>query len=121
MDGISFEIYKGETFGLVGESGCGKSTTGRTLIRLYNATEGEVYFKGVNIHQKNKLNLNKEIQMIFQDPYSSLNPRWTVADIIAEGMDIHGLYKNKTERMEKIYELLRTVGLAEEHANRYST
>ncbi|MEK5067863.1 ABC transporter ATP-binding protein [Sporosarcina sp. FSL K6-1508] len=119
VDGISFDIYKGETFGLVGESGCGKSTTGRTLIRLYDATAGEVYFNGVDIHKKNKLNLNKDIQMIFQDPYSSLNPRWTVADIIAEGMDIHGLYTSKTERMEKVYELLNTVGLSEEHSNRY--
>ncbi|WP_342513578.1 ABC transporter ATP-binding protein [Sporosarcina sp. FSL K6-1522] len=119
VDGVSFEIYKGETFGLVGESGCGKSTTGRTLIRLYNATEGEIYFKGADIRQKNKLSLTKDIQMIFQDPYSSLNPRWTVADIIAEGMDIHGLYTSKKERMEKVYELLKTVGLLEEHANRY--
>ena len=119
VDGISFEIYKGETFGLVGESGCGKSTTGRTLIRLYNATDGKVYFKGVDIHKSNKLNLNKNIQMIFQDPYSSLNPRWTVTDIIAEGMDIHGLYTSQKERMEKVYDLLKTVGLSKEHANRY--
>lgn len=119
VDGVSFDIYEGETFGLVGESGCGKSTTGRTLVRLYDATSGEVYFKGVDIHKKNTLNLNKDIQMIFQDPYSSLNPRWTVADIIAEGMDIHGLYTSKANRMEKVYELLKTVGLAEEHANRY--
>ncbi|WP_082732004.1 ABC transporter ATP-binding protein [Sporosarcina sp. HYO08] len=117
VDGLTFDIFKGETFGLVGESGCGKSTTGRTLIRLYDATDGEILFKGVDIRQQN--NLNKEVQMIFQDPYSSLNPRWTVADIIAEGMDIHGLYKTKQERMEKVYELLRTVGLLEEHANRY--
>ncbi len=119
VDGLSFDIYEGETFGLVGESGCGKSTMGRTLVRLYDATSGEVFFKGVDIHKKNTLNLNKDIQMIFQDPYSSLNPRWTVADIIAEGMDIHGLYTSKVNRMEKVYELLKTVGLAEEHANRY--
>ncbi|WP_342601167.1 ABC transporter ATP-binding protein [Psychrobacillus sp. FSL H8-0483] len=119
VDGVSFEIYKGETFGLVGESGCGKSTTGRTLIRLYNATDGKVYFKGVDIQKSNKLNLNKNIQMIFQDPYSSLNPRWTVTDIIAEGMDIHGLYTSQKERMEKVYDLLKTVGLSKEHANRY--
>lgn len=119
IDGISFDIYKGETFGLVGESGCGKSTTGRTLSRLYNATEGEVLFKGENIHRKHSLNLNKEIQMIFQDPYSSLNPRWTVEDIIAEGMDIHGLYKTRKERSEKVFELLETVGLMREHASRY--
>lgn len=119
VDGISFDIYKGETFGLVGESGCGKSTTGRTLSRLYNATEGEILFKGENIHQKHSLNLNKEIQMIFQDPYSSLNPRWTVEDIIAEGMDIHELYKTRKERSEKVYELLETVGLMREHASRY--
>ncbi|MGK7376342.1 ABC transporter ATP-binding protein [Planococcus sp. 1R117A] len=119
VDGVTFDIYKGETFGLVGESGCGKSTTGRTLSRLYHATEGEVLFKGENIHHKHSLNLNKEIQMIFQDPYSSLNPRWTVEDIIAEGMDIHGLCKTRQERSKKVYELLETVGLSKEHASRY--
>lgn len=119
VDGITFDIYRGETFGLVGESGCGKSTTGRTLINLYDASDGAIYFKGKNIKDTDKLMFNKQIQMIFQDPYSSLNPRWTVTDIIAEGMDIHGLYSSKKERLEKVYELLETVGLFKEHANRY--
>lgn len=123
IDGISFDIYKGETLGLVGESGCGKSTTGRTIIRLYDATEGEVNFKGENVHgKKNKKDLkkfNRSMQMIFQDPYASLNPRMKVSDVIAEGIDIHGLAKSKQERMEMVYNLLETVGLNREHANRY--
>ncbi|MFB9860180.1 dipeptide ABC transporter ATP-binding protein [Salinicoccus siamensis] len=119
VDGVSFEIYEGETFGLVGESGCGKSTTGRNLVNLYQSTEGEIHFKGKSLAEKNKLELHKQMQMIFQDPYSSLNPRWTVEDIIAEGMDIHGLYQNKKERREKVKALLETVGLNSEHATRY--
>ncbi|EIJ81848.1 oligopeptide/dipeptide ABC transporter, ATPase subunit [Bacillus methanolicus PB1] len=123
VDGVTFDIYKGETLGLVGESGCGKSTTGRTIIRLYDATEGEVLFKGENVHGKKSpkelKKFNRKMQMIFQDPYASLNPRMTVADIIAEGIDIHGLAKNKQERMQRVYELLETVGLNKEHANRY--
>lgn len=123
VDGITFDIYKGETLGLVGESGCGKSTTGRTIIRLYDATDGQVLFNGEDVHQKKSAkdlkNFNRKMQMIFQDPYASLNPRMTVADIVAEGIDIHGLAKNKKERMEKVYELLETVGLNKEHANRY--
>lgn len=123
VDGITFDIYKGETLGLVGESGCGKSTTGRTIIRLYDATDGEVIFKGENVHgkksHKDLKKFNRGMQMIFQDPYASLNPRMTVADIIAEGIDIHGLAKNKKERMERVYTLLETVGLNREHANRY--
>jgi ABC-type oligopeptide transport system ATPase subunit len=123
VDGISFDIFKGETFGLVGESGCGKSTTGRTIIRLYDATAGEVNYAGENVHgKKSKAELkkfNRKMQMIFQDPYASLNPRMTVADIIAEGIDIHGLAKTKQERIERVYELLETVGLNKEHANRY--
>lgn len=123
VDNVSFDIYKGEVMGLVGESGCGKSTTGRTIIRLYDATGGEVIYDGVNVHgKKSKKQLkdfNRKMQMIFQDPYASLNPRLKIADVIAEGIDIHGLAKNKQERMEQVYELLETVGLNREHANRY--
>ncbi|HEX6923130.1 MAG TPA: oligopeptide/dipeptide ABC transporter ATP-binding protein [Bacillales bacterium] len=123
VDNVSFHINKGETFGLVGESGCGKSTAGRTIIRLYNATDGEVKFDGVNVHDKKSKSESKEfsrkMQMIFQDPYASLNPRMTVKDIIAEGIDIHGLAKNNKQRMERVYELLETVGLSRDHASRY--
>ncbi|MGD6855242.1 ABC transporter ATP-binding protein [Bacillus infantis] len=123
VDGISFDIYRGETLGLVGESGCGKSTTGRSIIRLYDATDGQVLFEGEDVHGKKSTKelkkFNRKMQMIFQDPYASLNPRMTVADIIAEGIDIHGLANSKKERMERVYELLETVGLNKEHANRY--
>ncbi|MEH7346266.1 ATP-binding cassette domain-containing protein [Bacillus sp. JJ1532] len=123
VDGITFDIFKGETLGLVGESGCGKSTTGRTIIRLYDATDGQVLFNGEDVHgrksAKELKKFNRKMQMIFQDPYASLNPRMTVADIIAEGIDIHGLAKGKKDRMERVYELLETVGLNKEHANRY--
>nr|MBO2469832.1 oligopeptide ABC transporter ATP-binding protein OppF [Bacillota bacterium] len=121
VDNVSFFIRRGETLGLVGESGCGKSTTGRTIIRLYDATDGEVLFKGKNVHKLKGAELKRfrrEMQMIFQDPYASLNPRMTVADIIAEGLDIHGLASGK-ERMERVYELLETVGLNKEHASRF--
>lgn len=123
VDDISFTIFKGETLGLVGESGCGKSTTGRTLMRLYDATDGEVLFQGEKVHGKKSTGelkeFNRKVQMIFQDPYASLNPRKTVADIIAEGIDIHGLASSKEERREKVFELLETVGLNKDHANRY--
>lgn len=123
IDGISFDIRRGETFGLVGESGCGKSTTGRTIIRLYDATDGEVLYDGVSVHgNKSKAevkSLNQKMQMIFQDPYASLNPRMKVLDIIAEGLDVHGLVKNAKERKQKVVELLETVGLNKEHADRY--
>ncbi|MFZ0576102.1 MAG: ATP-binding cassette domain-containing protein, partial [Psychrobacillus psychrotolerans] len=124
VDDISFDIYKGETLGLVGESGCGKSTTGRTIIRLYEATDGQVIYDGINVHdKKSKKDLksfNRKMQMIFQDPYASLNPRMKVLDIIAEGLDIHGLVKNPKERKERVVELLETVGLNREHADRYA-
>ncbi|MBT2721710.1 ABC transporter ATP-binding protein [Bacillus sp. ISL-46] len=123
VDNVSFDIFKGEVMGLVGESGCGKSTTGRTIIRLYDATGGEVLYDGVNVHgKKSKKQLkdfNRKMQMIFQDPYASLNPRLKIADVIAEGIDIHGLANSKKDRMEQVYELLETVGLNREHANRY--
>ena len=124
VDDVSFHIYEGETFGLVGESGSGKSTTGRTIIRLYDPTGGEVIFDDKVISNKklpkdDKVYVNKYMQMIFQDPMACLNPRMTVMDIIAEGLDIHGLCKSKEERTQRVYELLRTVGLNEQHANRY--
>lgn len=123
VDGISFTIYRGETLGLVGESGCGKSTTGRTIIRLYEATGGQVWFDGVDVHARKSRRelkqLNRRMQMIFQDPYASLNPRMTVADIIAEGLDIHELASSRGERMDKVIELLDQVGLHRDFARRY--
>ncbi|MGF9910442.1 ABC transporter ATP-binding protein [Brevibacillus porteri] len=120
VDGVSFTINKGETFGLVGESGCGKSTLGRTIIRLYDHTDGEVLFKGKNVHQlrgKEAGQFNRDAQMIFQDPQASLNPRMTVEDIIAEGLDIHHL--NRGMRRERVAELLHLVGLHKDHAQRF--
>ncbi|EJL27416.1 ABC transporter ATP-binding protein [Brevibacillus sp. BC25] len=120
VDGVSFTINKGETFGLVGESGCGKSTLGRTIIRLYDHTDGEVLYKGKNVHQlrgKEAGQFNRDAQMIFQDPQASLNPRMTVEDIIAEGLDIHHL--NRGMRQERVAELLHLVGLHKDHAQRF--
>nr|WP_300090573.1 dipeptide ABC transporter ATP-binding protein [Sedimentibacter sp.] len=121
VDDVSFYIRKGETLGLVGESGCGKSTTGRTVLRLYEPTAGQILYNGVDIAGMNREQLmpyRKKMQMIFQDPYASLNARMTVADIIGEPMDIHNLAHGK-ERQEKIFELLDTVGLNKDHAARY--
>ncbi len=122
VDDVSFAIKEGETLGLVGESGCGKTTCGRTVIGLYDKTDGEIYYKGKPIEGlrgKNKKQFNKEVQIIFQDPYASLNPRMTVADIISEGIEIHGLAKSKEEKDKRVYELLEHVGLNKEHANRF--
>ena len=123
IDDISFDIYEGETFGLVGESGSGKSTTGRALLRLYQPTDGKILFEGKDIATLTKgkelLEFRKEAQMIFQDPYASLDSRMKVRDIIAEGIDIHHLAATKEERNQIVDELLETVGLNREHANRY--
>ena len=123
IDDISFDIYEGETFGLVGESGSGKSTTGRALLRLYQPTDGEILFEGKDIATLTKgkelLEFRKEAQMIFQDPYASLDSRMKVRDIIAEGIDIHHLASTKEERNQMVDELLETVALNREHANRY--
>lgn len=122
VDDVSFIINEGETLGVVGESGCGKTTCGRTIAGIYSVTDGEVLYKGKNVHKlkgRERRELAKEIQVIFQDPYASLDPRMTVGDIIAEGLDIHGLCKNTAERTAKIQELLRLVGLNEEHVNRF--
>lgn len=121
VDDVSFYIHKGETLGVVGESGCGKTTCGRTIMNLYNPTAGEVIFEGKNIYALNKAEqkaFKKEVQMIFQDPYASLNPRMTVADIIAEGLDINRIYQG-AQRELRIHELLNMVGLNKEHANRF--
>ncbi|MCM8711989.1 dipeptide ABC transporter ATP-binding protein [Clostridium sp. SYSU_GA19001] len=121
VDDVSFTINRGETLGLVGESGCGKTTTGRTVIKLYEPTDGSIIFDGVDIAKlkpKEMLPYRKKIQMIFQDPYASLDGRMTVGDIIGEAIDIHKLMNGK-ERLERIHYLLNRVGLNSEHANRY--
>src|SRR5215204_4937956 len=122
VDGVSLEIKKSETFGLVGESGCGKTTAGRVLVKLYEPSGGEISYNGKDITKakgQDAKRLNRKLQMIFQDPQASLNPRMVVGDSIAEGIDIHGLARNKSERLERVRELLETVGLNKEHANRY--
>lgn len=121
VDDVSFKIKQGETLGLVGESGCGKTTCGRTVLGMYSATGGRVLFEGKDVHKlsgQKKKDFTKDAQIIFQDPYASLNPRMTVGEIIGEGIDIHNLYHGK-ERNDRIYELLSMIGLTKEHANRF--
>ena len=121
VDDVSFSIRRGETLGLVGESGCGKTTVGRTLLHLYKPTDGEIWFDGKQIVTKKDIAAyRKKTAMVFQDPYSSLNPRMTVADIIGEPLDVHKMYANEKERKERILELMAQVGLNSEHANRYA-
>ena len=123
VNGVSFEIYPGETYGLVGESGSGKTTIGRSIIRLYNPTEGKIIFDGMDItgklEGKTRETLRENMQMIFQDPMASLNPRKKVSDIIGEGLDIHHRYTSREDRAEQISAMLRKVGLSPEHASRY--
>ena len=125
VDDVSFFIYKGETLGLVGESGCGKTTVGRTLLRLYEPTDGRIVYDGTVLYDKkeavavNMMPYRRKMQIVFQDPYASLDPRMTIADIVGEPIDIHKLADNKQARREKIIDLLERVGLNSEHANRY--
>jgi ABC-type oligopeptide transport system ATPase subunit len=122
VDGVSFSIYKGETLGLVGESGCGKSTIGKQILRLEEPTEGKIYFEGKNILELSKRRmreLRRSMQIIFQDPYSSLNLRMRVGDIIGEPFIVHNITNRKTEREEKVLKLMGEVGMRPEHINRY--
>ena len=119
VDDVSFTIDKGETLGLVGESGCGKTTTGRSLLRLYEPTEGQILYDGNDITHANMMPYRRRMQIVFQDPYASLDPRMTVGDIVGEAIDIHKLYHSKRERQDTIISLLEKVGLNSEHANRY--
>jgi oligopeptide transport system ATP-binding protein len=119
VDDVSFYINKGETLGLVGESGCGKTTAGRTLLRLYEPTGGKIIYGGTDITHVNMLPYRRKMQIVFQDPYASLDPRMTVGDIVGEAIDIHRLAANSKERRDRIIELLSLVGLNSEHANRY--
>ena len=122
VDDISFQIKKGQTLGLVGESGCGKTTVGRTLLRIYEPEAGKILFDGKDISRVSKKEakeLTRRMQMVFQDPYASLNPFFTVGEIVEEGMKIHKMYHSETERMERVYELLEMVGLNKDHANRF--
>ena len=122
VDGVSFEIYPRETFGLVGESGCGKSTTGRAIVKLYEPTSGTVYYHGEDVTKIKGSHLaefRRNVQMIFQDPYASLNPRMTVGEIIREPMDIHHIFNTKEEREQRVRELLDIVGLNPDHIRRY--
>ena len=121
VDDVSFVINKGETLGLVGESGCGKTTVGRTILHLYKPTAGEIWYDGQKIGSRESLkDYRKKAAMVFQDPYSSLDPRMTVEDIIAEPLDVHKAYKNKQQRRERVLELMAYVGLNSEHASRYA-
>ncbi len=119
VDGVSFTIQRGETLGLVGESGCGKSTIGRTMLRLYEPTAGSILFDGKDITKVNMGPYRRRMQIIFQDPYASLDPRMTVGDIVGEPLDIHKIYANRAERNEKVLSILDLVGLNSEHMNRY--